>query len=335
MALSAVATNNFYPAEQAPRPHLRLVAQDGVILEAASALPEDELALRRHEMAPKIGRTLLELQATYDAVTELSELTDGNMQVPIELTYDAKTDDLIGPDGRSVNKTTLKAIEDAKQKAAENPNFVFEVDRRLEEREEFEEQLAMVKGNGFNAIATTSDNPLVEIGATESIGGYNHVRLQAMYRVSLLKPGGKVLMISQSLDQSNRRGLEAIHKDLDSKVKPGSLLPQRIHKTLTPQEQEELIDRGRDIYDREMIAQFGGEWFAGRTPIDYRNTYDFVCAQKDLIEVYVNAKLNGTLNDKLMYDMAATMQARFERHEVPDGGQKVAQLVNILQAAEG
>jgi hypothetical protein len=64
-----------------------------------------------------------------------------------------------------------------------------------------------------------------------------------------------------------------------------------------------------------MSNQFGDEWYAGRRPADYRNTYDFVCRQHDLIDKYKSLKLelgDKPIPDDIMYDMAATINARFK-----------------------
>jgi len=60
-----------------------------------------------------------------------------------------------------------------------------------------------------------------------------------------------------------------------------------------------------------MAAQYGGVWYAGRRPADYRNTYDFVCRQHDLVQACVDLRLTDELSDDVMYNLAATMQKRF------------------------
>jgi hypothetical protein len=272
--------------------------------------PRDELSMRR--MARYGGHITLErLQAEDDATTQLAELVDGSMYTEFELTL--RGDDLYGRDGRNMGDATLKALEDAKQAAKKNPNLWFEVGRRSTERDEYLIAVDMAKGNGPNTMLIQSDLPSALQNATEDVGGYNVTRKIAMERAFIRRPDGKIKMLSKSLDGSNRQALGAIYTEFDHVVAPGETLAQRILIDLSPEEQDGVMDRVVEAYDQEMSKQFGGEWYAGRRPADYRNTYDFVCRQADLVEVWVAAKLDGTLTDAMKYDIAATMQERFEK----------------------
>jgi len=114
-----------------------------------------------------------------------------------------------------------------------------------------------------------------------------------------------------------------VHAEVGSQAEPGELLGQRIQIDLPAEEQEGVMDRITSVYDREMTAQYGGEWYAGRRPADYRNTYDFVREQTDLIETCVDLMLENNLTDTMMYDLAATMQARFESDGFNDKNEAV------------
>jgi hypothetical protein len=279
---------------------------------------EDELVKRRAANQYK-GHVVLErAQAELDATTQLAEMVDGSMRTTFELEFNGK-DDLIGPDGRGLNEVSLKAVEDAEVKARQNPNLAFEVPRRRLEREEILLAIEMAKGNGPNTMMIESDYPFALAGATEDIGGYNSRRQQAMFRGLMRRPNGNLRLVSQSLDGSNRQGLNAIQRKFGQELEPGEALGQRIHVDLTPEEQDAVMDEATDTYDDEMSAQFGGEWHAGRRPADYRNTYDFVCQQRDLIDVWLDAWQEGALTEDLKYKVAATMQARFEKNQREHG----------------
>jgi hypothetical protein len=277
------------------------------------ALHLNELARRR--VARNVGGFALErVQAEDDATTQLAEWVDGSMYVEFELTLQG--DDLYSRDGRNIGEVTLNGLRDAREAAKKNPNLWFEVGRSSIEREEYLEAVDMAKGNGPNTMFISSDYPEDLRDADEDVGGYNRIRQQAMERSFTRNSDGTVTMRIKSLDGSNREALEAVHAEFGQVIHKGPMLGQRARLNLSPEEQDRLMDRAVDTYDRKMAEQFGGEWYAGRRPADYRNTYDFVCQQADLVEMWVNADLNGNLTDTLMYDIAAAAQARFEKNQV-------------------
>ncbi len=306
MAGSAEAVNN-HPIIENPWLHLRLI-QGGL---GAEAPRETRPETRRH-----LGRVSIEaLEAEYDVTTQLAEIVDGQMYTELELTFDG--DDLYGPDGRSLTGTSRQGLEDAKAAAAKNPNLQFEVPRREEEDDEVNEAVAIAKGNteGYNILFLTTDYPFALEGVDKDIGGYNHRRRQAMARWIVFYPHGRPpKLCSQTLDGSNRQALEAVHEEFGFKAEPGELQGQRRHMKLADEELDGVKDRVVNTYDRSMTEQFGGKWYAGRQPVDYRNTYDFVRRQRDLVELSISLYLEGKLDER-MYDLAATINARFQQEQ--------------------
>jgi hypothetical protein len=299
MAEAATAkTTNFYPAEQIIQPHLRLAAEN----EPASHLSD------RFK-----GQVAIEgLQAEYDAITELAELTDGQMRIELPLTFDDY--DLYGPDGRSLTETAVKGLEAAREQAKKNGDLWFEVGRRSLELEEVIKAVDMIKSGEANTLQLTTDFPSALENAKEDVGGYNVTRRQALRRAITKNPdSGEILLVSQTLDGSNPEALDAVDAEFGFRTNPNEeRLGQRQALTLSAEEQATIMDRSVAAYDGKMSDQFGGEWYAGRRPADYRNTYDFVCQQRDLIDTYKNLKLKDELTEDIMYDMAATINARFK-----------------------
>lgn len=250
------------------------------------------------------------LEAHYDVVTQFSELVDGSMRTSFELSFDGR--ELYGPDGRALGEVTQEALNDAKRIVRQSPELRFEVRRRSLEDEEVDLARKMARGELPNTMVIPSDFPAELNEATEDVGGYNVSRKQTMLRVLALKPDGNVQLYSQSLDGSDRASLEAIYSHFGQSAEPGELLGQRIHVDLSPEDQVNLVDNLMGVYDQTMAANHGGAWYAGRRPADYRNTYDFVCTQRDLVQECIRLRLDGQLNDSLMYDLAATMQDRFK-----------------------
>jgi hypothetical protein len=207
----------------------------------------------------------------------------------------------------------LTGIEDAKIIAQKNPNLRFELPRRVYEAEEPQDLVRMKNGELPNTMLVLSDFPSALMDAKSDVGGYNVTRKQAMLRLFHLKPDGTFKMVSRTLDLSDRDGLEAIYADFNMIPEPSELLGQRVHKQLSDEEQKVLDHKLTGIYDRKLSAKYGGEWYAGRRPADYRNTYDFVCQQDDIIQKCIEMRLNNELNNNVMYSMAATMQKRFNQ----------------------
>lgn len=246
-----------------------------------------------------------------DATTELAEMLDGPMHTPFEFYYDGNT--LRGRDGRSLDDITTKSLKEADTIAQANPLLSFEPRRRRHERQESIEANAMANGDLPNTMIVITDFPPELMNSSVSVGGYNAARKQAYVRVWANDSTGKLMMYSQSLDLSNREGLESIYDYFDETPEEGELLGQRIHREMSEEEQKVLVTRLTGIYDRKMAAMFGGIWHAGRRGEKATNTYDFVCSQQDLIEAYMDAeKLPVGSKNKLKYDIAAAMDRRFK-----------------------
>lgn len=273
----------------------------------------------------------IEKQRRYDLETRFAELVDGNMRNDFELRFEGN--DLIGEDGRGMRQIAKDSLNDAKAAAKVNPKLWFEVRRRGFENDEIGEEIEMARGERPNTMVTFSDFPAELMDAKEDVGGYNVKRQQTMLRILTLKPDGNVQMYSQSLDGSNRLALEAVYARFGIKPEDGELLGQRINVDMDQSEQTTLIDELTGIYDRSLEAQFGGQWHAGRRPADYRNTYDFVCRQTDLIEECIRLDNLGWLNDETMYKMSAAMQKRFKNAGQGDQTSMVSEPAAVNTAA--
>lgn len=252
-------------------------------------------------------------QAEYDIVTQFSEIVDGSMLTSFELNFDGR--ELYGPDGRGMYEVIQSALEHAEDMAQTSPGLSFELRRRRLEKEEYQLALDMARGKGPNTMIVISDFPPELYGASEDVGGYNVTRRQTMLRILARQPNGNIKMTSQSLDGSDPRALEAIYDYFDISSEPGEKLGQRIHQNLSANEQDDIVDVLRQAYDQSLRDQYGGEWHAGRRPADYRNTYDFVCGQWDIVRSCVGLQLEGRLTQQAMYDHAALMQKRFREQK--------------------
>jgi hypothetical protein len=194
--------------------------------------------------------------------------------------------------------------------------MLFELRRRLVERDELDDMYKMVSGELPNTMVVISDFPEELADSKEDVGGYNVNRQQTMMRVITLGENGKLRITTQSLDGSDRQALEAIYTKMGEPVQEGELLPQRIKRQLPEEWQDQLADNLTKTHDNSLTQQHGGEWHAGISQQPDRNmvdTYDFALKQNDLIDWFVAEKsANPARAEKLRYKLAATVTARHE-----------------------
>lgn len=270
-----------------------------------------------------------EMRHRHDAETWLAEVLDGRMVTQFSYNYDPTNNELYAEDGSGLTEIFKTAISDAEKLAQKNPNLGFELRRRHLEDDEREDMLGMMQG-GSNTMVVVSDFPAELMNATEDVGGYNVSRKQTMLRIITRGEDNNLTIKSLSLDGSNRAALEKIYEHFGLAAEDGELLGQRIYEDLDPYQQEFLSDSLVNIYDESIQEQFGGEWRAGRRqPDNPINTYDFVCAQTDLIDHYVEQKNNPTLDgEMLQFAVAAEMERRWlESEQVPGDGQPQPKLI--------
>lgn len=242
-----------------------------------------------------------------DTTTWLAEVLDGKMRTPFEYMFDGQ--ELYAEDG-----SALKPVfEDSIKRAQGLPGY--EQRRRNLEMNEYDCMIAMAKDEMPNVMVVVSDFPPELIDASSDVGGYNVARKQTMLRVIYKADDGKIKMFSQSLDQSNRTGLEAVYGSLGFTAGPGELLGQRMHLQIDADEDKEfLVDQLTGVYDRSMQSQYGGDWTAGRRGRQV-DTYQFVCSQRDLLNAYLATTDGFKAGDK-EYNLAAAITARLNKKEV-------------------
>jgi hypothetical protein len=220
-----------------------------------------------------------EARRYYDTVTWLAEVLPGSMRTPFEYRWDGE--ELYAADGSAMGKV----FDDSIVAARNLP--IYEQRRSRIERDEYEDMRAMMRGDRPNTMVVVSDFVPELMGATEDVGGWNVQRKPTMLRVLTRTPRNTLQMYTQTLDGSNRPALEAIYTYMYHQAKQGELLGQRMFAELDELNQELLTDQLMRVYDRSLQAQYGGQWYGGRRGPRTQDTYEFVCAQQDLIRAYL------------------------------------------------
>lgn len=252
-----------------------------------------------------------------DAATWASEVLHGSMRTSFEFYFD--NNELYGHDGLPLTAVFDNAVIDAERTVAEDPFLLFQLRRCRIERGELDDMLSMSRREAPNTMVVVSDFPVELESAKKDVGGYNVTRKQTMMRIISRRSDGVIETVSQSLEGSNRKALEAIYESLGREAQPGELLGQRIHLELDEYEQTLLTDKLTNVYDQELTNQHGGQWRAGwQLPANqvHVNTYDFVLRQKDLIYAFLD---QSEKNPDALYGFAAAMENRYNREIANQG----------------
>lgn len=251
-----------------------------------------------------------------DTATWVAEALHGSMRTSFEYRFDGQ--ELYGEDGGALGEIFDDAITAAEVIVSQKPNLAFELRRRLIEHEEYEDMLRMMRGELPNTMVVVSDFPPELRTADEDVGGYNVNRQQTMLRVITRQDDGSLRMTTQSLDRSNRCGLEAIYRACGREAGGEELLPERIYYELSSANQARLTDDLTSIYDAKLAEQLGGSWHAGIRQTGQQravDTYEFARAQTDLINWFTAAKLSDSTGaEKLRYSLVATVDARYQSY---------------------
>lgn len=258
-----------------------------------------------------------------DTETWLAETLNGSMCTRFEYQFDGY--ELYGQDGGKLGEIFDDAIESAQLIARENPSLLFELRRRLIEKGEYLDMVAMAKGElvdedgqMVNTMIVISDFPPELMEADNDVGGYNVNRKQTMMRIITSGLDGKISMITQSLDGSDRVALEAVYNKLGEVPQAGELLNQRVKRSVPEQWHDQIHINLTQAHDQALAEQYGGSWKAGILQTEELaeiDTYEFAKAQTDLIQLFTEAKMsNPVAAEKLRYKIAATASQRLEKY---------------------
>lgn len=250
-----------------------------------------------------------------DIETFFGECLRGPMRTPLELFYNPLDPeaDIRSEAGEPLGPIFDESIADIEQKAANDGRYGFDVRRRRIERGEYEDMITMMDDEDCNTIIVRSDFPEEVRQMGYSFGGYDIERQQAYIRV-LIRQNNRLCMYSQSLDGSDRDGLEAIGAYVGHSSQSGELLGQRIKLTLDEAEQDTLIDMLTDVYDTVLQQKTGIKHYAG-LPIRATRLVDtlaFAKQQSDIVNYAVQLRSEGILSADKQYDLVALLYERYD-----------------------
>ncbi|NBX98512.1 hypothetical protein EB118_08515 [bacterium] len=256
-----------------------------------------------------------------DIETLFGESLRGPMRTPIELTYDPLDPeaDVRSDAGEPLGPIFDEAINDIESKAAIDSRYGFEVRRRRIERGEYDDIITMMDDEDCNTIIVRSDFPDYVRQLGYSFAGYDIDRQQAYLRVIVRTKDdstgqSKLHLYSQSLDGSDRDGLEAIGSFVGHESSSEELLGQRIKLTLDELEQHTLVDTLTSVYDATLRQKTGTTHYAGIpiSTVELVDTLVFAKQQSDIVQFAVDLRSKGMLSRDKQYDLIALLNERYD-----------------------
>jgi len=202
-----------------------------------------------------------------------------------------ETDDGTVTRQEPVRAILANGLRKAELQVALHPEWHFELERRRIELEEWDQIEALARGTTpSQTLMVFSPHPDAVRDGTTYIDGYNRERQKTMIRTITRTEDG-VQITSTSLDQTNYQALAAsvaaIGYELPAGKSSEEILAQRYWIDELPPEGFTWADVARRAYDLSLGEQLGGEWYAGRRPMDTANALAFIREQHDLIEQHM------------------------------------------------
>jgi len=254
-----------------------------------------------------------------DETTWVAEALDAPLEK--DLRYYLHDGELHSREGLPLRKIFDDSINYYKDQATAHPEYMFQYQRALLEKEEFEQMESMAHGDGSNTMVVISTYPDELRDASKDVLGYQFKRKLGFLRIVKRHDDGALAMWTHSFDGNDQDGIEAIFHSLGKNVDwDRDVLGQRVMLDLNSLKQELLGDSLLYAYDKTLHEQRGGNWYAGRNEAERREAIAFVESQTDLVAHHVDAMLKhgkkpGFLSNQ-RYDFALAMRRRFEGVQV-------------------
>ncbi|HSE60699.1 MAG TPA: hypothetical protein VLA88_00215 [Candidatus Saccharimonadales bacterium] len=222
-----------------------------------------------------------------DEITDAAERVRAPQMTTMEFTLTPAG--LVNDLGQALRPIIEDGVAQAERMARANPDWKVELERRRLELEEYEimESLA-AEDPGSGVLLSRWMIPDSVREGKSSLPGYNRERLKMFNRYAAPTENGLVIGY-QSLDGSNYAAVQAMDQALGYELPDGlgseAVAAQR--RFIPAVSLEWLTNNQREAYDASLSEQLGGEWYAGRPPIDVKEVVAYVSAQTDLIEKHM------------------------------------------------
>ena len=256
---------------------------------------EDREARRRNDIETMYGETLF-----------------GPMRTPTEFVYDPIDLSIRGKeDGQNIQTYLKNAVIHA-QKLAKTPEYAFYLRRCQAELQEGRDLVDFMDDDSVNVKIVVSDFPAELMEKSGSVANFDCDRKQAYLRV-YTKNGDVLHMYSQSLDKSDRAGLEQIYTYMGVQPQQGELLSQRLDSHIDDRLLPTIIDTLTHVYDSYLYQKIGVYHYAGM-PVTGKviNTYTFAKQQQDIIGLALSYDRQGLLNQERNYNLMSLLRERYQ-----------------------
>lgn len=222
-----------------------------------------------------------------DEITDAAERVRAPQMTTMEFTLTPAG--LVNDLGQALRPIIEDGIAQAERMALVNPDWWVELERRKLELEEYEimESLAAEEPGSGVLVSRWMIPDSVRAG-NSSLPGYNRERQKMFNRYAAPTENGLVIGY-QSLDGSNYAAVQAMDRELGYEL-PDNLSSEQVaaqRRFIPDTSLEWLTGNQREAYDASLTKQLGGEWYAGRPPIDVKEVVAYVSNQTDLIEKHM------------------------------------------------
>ncbi len=214
-----------------------------------------------------------------DAMTDVSERLAAPMKNSFE--YLLGDDGHLYFQGQSLENVFDDGIRRASELAAFDSRYQVELDRRLIERQEYDDMRRLALGEDddpdeLHVFSLTPDAVLAGL----DLGAYDIKRRKIMHR-KLTRTDHGVMATSTSLDGGDRDALAYASARLGQTITPDMSSEQALSVRIW--RHSDMVIDVRKEYDCYLSATYGGKWFGGRQDSPVLDALEFVKSHPDLL----------------------------------------------------
>lgn len=258
-----------------------------------------------------------------DQITEASERLNGAMENVFE--YEFHDGDFYFQ-GQALRPIFERGITNTEEIVKTKPQFGVELLRRHIELKQYEEQTELIQNVDWQnplVLVHISPTPDAVLEGGVDLNAYDPKRKKIMVRISEPTIDG-LKVTSMSLDGGDRVALQAVGDffgvDISDDASSEDILSMRFLAEKSQFNSERPAKVLREVYDKAMRMQYGGEWYAGRQDSAVLSTMERIMAYPGLVEQHVDdvwrlkKRFGNNFRfteeyDKATYDFLAAIEA--------------------------